>query len=337
MKALLRPLFVGTLSIAIAAMSLMASSSVAFAASRPSITTWSVRGDVYEGDRPWVDATFTDGTDAGPYTVDIDWGDGTFDQSVLADLAARSFSVQKTVPYVDDSATAFPVQISLSDPIFSTSRFLSVTVLNRAPSITSFALSATDLEAGGAVTAKGTFTDGAADTHTLKLDWGDGSPLTTINLAAGVFTFTTAAHTYAANGDYTVSAIVTDNAGAWAPATATVSVHAGNQAPSVVSFGVTAGNEGASSSLALTFADLDALDTHTVSVVWGDGSTSDPVVVPAGETVFGAEHVYADTGLYALVLTLKDATHTVTAGASVSPTNVAPVVGALSLSPSSVV
>jgi len=336
MKALLRPLFVGGLSIAIAATSLMATSSVAFAASRPSIVTWSLRGDVYEGDRPWVDATFTDGTDVGPYTVDVDWGDGSFDQWVLADLAARSFSVQKTVPYLDD-ATSLRLQVSLSDPIFTTSRFMTLNVLNRAPSITSFVLSATDLDAGGAVTAVGTFTDGAADTHTVKLDWGDGSPLTTMDLAAGVFTFTTEAHTYAANGDYTVSAIVADNAGAWAPATATVSVHASNQAPSVVSFGVTAGNEGGSSSLALTFSDPDVLDTHTVSVAWGDGSSSDPVVVPAGETVFGAEHVYADTGPYAVVLTLKDASHTVTAGASVSPTNVAPVVGTLSLSPSSVV
>jgi PKD repeat protein len=55
-------------------------------------------------------------------------------------------------------------------------------------------------------------------------------------------------------------------------------------------------------------------------------------------TSFDATHVYADTGSYAIVVTLADsAGHTVTANTSVSPTNVAPVLGTLSLSPSSVV
>ena len=60
MKALLRPLFVGGLSIAIAATSLVGSSSVALGATRPSITTWSINAPVYEGDRPVISATFTD-------------------------------------------------------------------------------------------------------------------------------------------------------------------------------------------------------------------------------------------------------------------------------------
>ena len=338
MKALLRPAFVGGLSIAIAATSLVGSSSVALAATRPSIVTWSVSAPVYEGDRPFATATFTDPDATDLHTVDVSWGDNTYDTYTLP-LGDRSFSVQKSVPYTDETTTDVRVQITVNDPIFSNSRFVTFAVLNAAPAITSFALSATDLEAGGTVAATGTFTDGGAlDTHAVKLDWGDGSALTTMDLAAGVFTFTTDAHTYAANGEYIVSATVTDNAGAWAPATSTVSVHQANQAPSVVSFGVTAGNEGGSSSLALTFADADALDTHTVSVAWGDGSTSAPVVLSSDVTTFDASHVYADTGTYSVGLTLQDsAGHTVTAGASISATNVGPAMGTLSLSPSSVV
>ncbi len=338
MKALLRPAFVGGLSIAIAATSLVGSSSVALAATRPSIVTWSVSAPVYEGDRPFATATFTDPDATDLHTVDVSWGDNTYDTYTLP-LGDRSFSVQKSVPYTDETTTDVRVQITVNDPIFSNSRFVTFAVLNAAPAITSFALSATDLEAGGTVAATGTFTDGGAlDTHAVKLDWGDGSALTTMDLAAGVFTFTTDAHTYVANGEYIVSATVTDNAGAWAPATSTVSVHQANQAPSVVSFGVTAGNEGGSSSLALTFADADALDTHTVSVAWGDGSTSAPVVLSSDVTTFDASHVYADTGTYSVGLTLQDsAGHTVTAGASISATNVGPAMGTLSLSPSSVV
>ena len=338
MKALLRPLFVGGLSIAIAATSLVGSSSVALGATRPSITSWSVSGPVYEGDRPFANATFTD-IDAGDrHTVDISWGDNTYDTYTLP-LGDRSFSVQKTVPYVNETTTPWTVQITVNDPIFSTSRFTTVTVLNAAPSITSFGLSSSDMEAGQAVTASGVFKDGGVtDTHTVTFDWGDGSPTATKNLAAGVYSFTSDAYTYTGVGNFTVTATVTDNAGASATATSSVSVHQPNQAPSVASFGVTAGSEGGNSDLALTFADVDASDTHTVTVAWGDGSTSDPVVLSSDVTTFAASHVYADTGNYSVVLTLADsAGHTVTANASVSPTNVAPVVGSLSLLPSSVV
>ena len=189
MKALLRPLFVCGLSIAMAATSLVGSSSVALAATRPSITTWSISAPVYEGDRPFVTATFTD-PDAGDWhTVDVSWGDNSYDTYTLA-VGDRSFSVQKSVPYVDESATALTVQITVNDPIYSNSRFLTVTVLNAAPSITSFGLSSTDMDAGQAVTATAAFKDGgAADTHTVTMDWGDGSAATTTNLAAGVLSF----------------------------------------------------------------------------------------------------------------------------------------------------
>ncbi|HVD51477.1 MAG TPA: hypothetical protein VNB51_05510 [Candidatus Udaeobacter sp.] len=167
MKALLRPAFVGGLSIAIAATSLVGSSSVALAATRPSIQTWSVSAPVYEGDRPFATATFIDPDATDLHTVDVSWGDDTYDTYTLP-LGDRSFSVQKSVPYKDETTTDVRVQITVNDPIFSNSRFVTFAVLNAPPAITSFALSATDLEAGGTVTATGAFTDGGAlDTHTV--------------------------------------------------------------------------------------------------------------------------------------------------------------------------
>jgi len=340
MRALLRPLFVGALSVAIAATGLLGSSSVALAATGPRITTWSVTAPVYEGDRPFANATFTDPDLTDQHTVEIDWGDGTTPDTYRLTVGDRSFSLQKTVPYVSDSSgAALTVTITLSDGIFATTRFVGVTVLNAAPSISSFALSSASVEAGKAVTATGTFADnGAADTHTVTVDWGDLSPTTTLNLAAGVSSFTTGAHTYATSGDFTVTVTVADNAGASATATSSVSVHQANQAPSIASLNLTTGAEGGSSSLALTFADTDAADSHTVSVAWGDGATSDSGTLASTVTTFEASHVYADTIAYSVVVTLADsASHTVTASASVSPTNVAPVVGTLSLSPTSVV
>src|SRR6266851_7160017 len=98
MRALLRPLFVVGLSIAIAATALVGSSSVALAATKPTITTWSVSTPVFEGDRPFVNATFTDPDLTDLHTVDIAWGDNTYDSYTLP-VGDRSFSVQKSVAY----------------------------------------------------------------------------------------------------------------------------------------------------------------------------------------------------------------------------------------------
>ena len=337
MKGLLRPLFVVGLSSAIAATTLIGSSSVAFAATKPTITTWSVTTPVFEGDRPFANATFTDPDLTDLHTVDVSWGDNTFDTYTLP-VGDRSFSVQKSVPYVNEAAS-LTVQITVNDPIFSNSRFVVISVLNAAPAITSFSASPSVLDAGQAVTATGVFTDaGSTDTHTVTVDWGDLSPATTMNLAATAHDFTTVPHTYVAVGDFTVTLTVADNAGATATATSSVSVHQPNQAPTIGPLNVTTGSEGGSSSVSVTFADADAADTHTVSVAWGDGATSDSGTLAANVTTFAASHVYADTGTYAIVVTLADsASHTVTANTSISPTNVGPVVGSLSLSPSSIV
>ena len=356
MKALLRPVFVGAISIAIAATSLVGSASVALAVPPPLVTSWSLDLPVYEGADVFLNGTFTGGAGTGPYTLDVYWfGEAsgipsesysfaTLDHCALPDVC-WTVRVQKAVPYANDQPNPITVVVYLSDPSRTNRANLpAFTISNTPPSFKSFGLSATDLDAGGSVTATGTFTDGGAnDTHTVKLAWGDDSPVTTLNLDPGVYVFTTDPHTYAATGEYIVSAIVTDDAGAWSPATSTLSVHEPaqpNQAPSVVSFDVTAGPEGGSTSLALTFADADTADTHTVSVVWGDSSSDPAVVLAAGETTFSATHVYADTGTFPLALTLTDSAtpaHSVTQTRSVSPANVRPAVGALTLTPSAVV
>jgi PKD repeat protein len=354
MKALLRPLFVGGLSIAIAATSLVGSSSVALAANL--VVTWTF-GQVYvgepvfmttpgpidKGSPVYLTAKFTGGAGHGPYALDVDWGDGTSESYSFAnaepcDPVAVCVTAQKRNPYAN--VGSFTVVVFLDDPVATRFNNLPLSVVNSPPSFTSFALSATEIEAGQAVTATGRFTDETTnDTHTVKVAWDDNSPLTTFVLPPGARAFTTAAHTYEAIGNYTVSVIVTDGTGRWTPETATLSVHEPkpNQAPTMA-FEFTAGPEGGNSTLAVTFADADAADTHTVLVEWGDGQTTNSGTLT--ETTFDAPHVYADIRNYSLVVTLTDSAtpaHSVTETRSVSPTNVAPEMGTLSLSPSPVV
>ena len=84
MRALLRPLFVCGLSIAIAATSLVGSSSVALGATRPTITDWPRTLTVSEGDRPTVQVTFSDPDGPGYYAYDLFWGDGDSNSDVIS-------------------------------------------------------------------------------------------------------------------------------------------------------------------------------------------------------------------------------------------------------------
>ena len=76
MKALLRPLLIGGLCIAMAGTSLAGSSSVALAATKPAFTSLVVPASVNQGDKPIVSGTFTDPDAGDVHTVDIFWGDG---------------------------------------------------------------------------------------------------------------------------------------------------------------------------------------------------------------------------------------------------------------------
>jgi PKD repeat protein len=313
MKAWLRPTFVLGLSIALAATSL---ASVALAAGDPHITFWAVKEGpvVYEGDRPTVQLAFDDPDLTDVHTVTIDWGDSSSDMYTLpvgarGDLAAVPpvyVELQKTEPYVNESPGTLVIFVSVEDQTSAADgRTLSITVLNATPVFTSFSLSPTDLEAGGAVTATGRFSDGSADSHTVELNWDDGTALTTINLAPGVMEFTTDAHTYDAAGGYTVSATVTDDAGARGdPATATVSVRAPNHAPTGLVFDATA--TGSSVVVSGSFTDADATDAHTITVTWGDDTPSDSQALLAGEFTFSAPHVYAASKTYTVSVTVND-------------------------------
>ena len=66
---------------------------------------------------------------------------------------------------------------------------------------------------GSTVVVAGNFSDpDSADTHTVAMNWGDGT--TSLSLSAGVTSFT-ASYAYTATGTYTVTSTVTDPSGAW--------------------------------------------------------------------------------------------------------------------------
>lgn len=153
---------------------------------------------VDEGSATQLDATATD-PDGDPLT--LTWSP--------ADAVLAATVEDPQLNALDDGSTT--LTLTATDPHGATaSDTLALTVRNVAPSVTSLLAPATASPMGSAVRVSGAFTDpGSADTHTGRVDWGDGTT-GDATLTAGALT---AEHTYAAAGIYTVTVQVTDDDG----------------------------------------------------------------------------------------------------------------------------
>src|SRR5207244_1860295 len=163
------------------------------------------------------------------------------------------------------------------------------------------------------------------------LNWGDGSNATTINLAAGVLSFSGVSHQYLdnpASGSYAITAGVTDNDGASGSGSTSVTVN--NLAPANLQLSLNPAtiSENGSATLNGSFTDPGMLDTHSVVINWGDGNST-TFNLEAGVLAFsGASHQYMNTppsGSYAISVTVTDSDGASTsAGASINVGNIPP-------------
>src|SRR5439155_1778180 len=145
-----------------------------------------------------LNGSFTDPGTLDTHTVVITWGDGS--ASTTLSLAAGVLTFSGSHPYLDDnpSGTAsdlYPIAVTITDDdTGSVNAGTSVTVNNVAPN--GVALSAGTINENDIFTLSGSFVDpGTLDTHTVVINWGPSEGSTTLNLAAGVLTFS-ASHQY---------------------------------------------------------------------------------------------------------------------------------------------
>ena len=263
----------------------------------------------FENGSATLDGSFADLDKSDAHTVALTWSDGSASESLALAAGTTTFSTS----HLFTDPGSFTANVTVTDsPGATISGTATFAVANVAPTV-GLGLSASSLVEGDSVTANVTVADpGVHDTFTLTLDFGDGSAQLVQPVSAGSFS---TSHAYPSAGSRTLTASVTDRSGGVGTATAPLLVQPRNRAPSDLVISANAIVEGGTATLGGAFADLDAGDTHTVTVSWHDGTLDTTLTLGAGVTAFSATHVFNAAGSYTLGATVTDA-----AGASVAAT-----------------
>ena len=253
----------------------------------PSIETDDSRtGD--EGSFVEFNATISDpGTDA--LTITWDFGDGSDPVTTDYNESPTPYEATQSYTYTQNGVYTATVTVTDSDGATTESE-VEVTVSNVVPVIESLT-GDTEINEGDTATFNAIATDAGSDELTYSWDFGDGSePLVVVDDANPV------EHTYADNGDYTVTLTVRDSDGAEAVQTHEIAVN--NTVPVITSLtGDPKVDEGDTASFSVSASDAG---DDTLAYVWDFGDGSDTVM---GENV---EHIFADNGLYETTVTVTD-------------------------------
>jgi hypothetical protein len=185
--------------------------------SSPALSNIAASSPIVENGSTSLAGTISDPDAADTFTLTVNWGDGSNPEAFNYPAGTTSFN--ETHQYKDDDPTGtssdtYTISLTLKDNgDASDTDSVSVTVDNAAPTLSNIQLSASTINAGGSVTLSGTVADtGTLDTHTVQIDWGDGSGAESVNMSAGVTSFNRS-HTYNASGPYTIGITASDDDG----------------------------------------------------------------------------------------------------------------------------
>jgi hypothetical protein len=247
-------------------------------------------------------------------TWTVDWGDNTTSHFTV-DPTAPNADTTATHVYADNGVYAIKVGAIDHDGSYSANG-PSVTVLNVAPTLQNVAVAPTEIKENDSADVSGLIVDpGVHDSFTLSVNWGDGNT-NTYSLAAGARNFD-AGHQYLQDGNYQITTSVVDKDGG-ASTPVTVGLKVDDVAPVVTSL-VTVPQqttEGESVTVQGLYTDVGTLDTHTVTIDWGDGKvehstdTGTTIVIDPINRAFTATHLYVDNPNLA---TTPDSKFTITA------------------------
>jgi hypothetical protein len=233
-------------------------------------------------------------SDSLSYTWDLN-GDGEFGDAVGVN-PTLTWAQLNALGIVDDGSRSIAVRATDPRGLSATSSAL-VTIDNAAPTV---ALSGAATASEGSVytLTLGASDPGADTISSWTINWGDG---TAPEVVSGNPSSRT--HSFADNGEYTITATATDEDGTYGANPVSVSV--ANVAPTLSTGGNGSSNEGSLFTRGGSFNDPGAGDTWVATVTYGDGSGIQSVVLNADKT-FSLSHAYVDDGSYTVTMTLTD-------------------------------
>lgn len=185
------------------------------------------------------------------------------------------------------------------------------------PEITGVQVSAVSVDEGGSITLTGQFLDpGSQSSHSVGVDWGDGEfdPLTSLALGDRSFSIT---HQYRDDNPTGTPAdtnhiVVTVRDDDGLEDSATDSILVNNLPPEFTALSGDSpssdpAEEGEPVTISGAFTDLGVLDTHEVTIDWGDGAVSSATVTESnGAGTFSGQHSFQFGGIYTIQLVLRD-------------------------------
>ena len=153
--------------------------------------------------------------------------------------------------------------------------------------------------------------DGLLDVHSAVVDWGDGvaTPATILQQAGRGSVI--ANHSYDSPGEYVATISLSDDVDSSTVVSFPVSVSSEdntNTAPVLVSATDLIGQEGETLSFEAAFTDIDAADSHTAIIFWGDDTSSiGTITANADGGLITANHIYSEDGVYVIGVEVMDA------------------------------
>jgi PKD repeat protein len=247
-----------------------------------------------------------------PTSWQVTWGDGNV-SNINGNPSSTTHSYSDGPNKVTISATA-----TNSNGTYA-SNALAVTVNAINPTVSISGASSVNEGSTYTLTLSSTLDSVDADPITeWKVVWGDNQTQDISgNPSSVTHVYLDGAHTY------TASATAIDENGSYSTNNLTITVN--NVAPVVNTASNVSGAEGALVSFAGTFTDAGVLDTHTATINWGDGNTTNGSVQEQnGAGIVTGTHYYGETGSYTITLTVKDdsnATGSLTSTATISNVN----------------
>ncbi len=240
-------------------------------------------------------ATFTDpGANDTPWTYTIDWGDGS--PQTTGTVTSQANSITGTHTYATLGTDTVLVTVTDKDGGAGPGK-VTVTVAGANHPPTAVAGGPYSGTEGAAVSFDGSgSTDPDGDALTYAWTFGDGSSGTGVRPT----------HTYADNGSYTTTLIVTDaRTAASAPATSTATIA---NAPPVVNAGANqTATVGSPFTLRVTFVDAGVNDAPwAYAIDWGDASPYTTGSATSQANPITVTHTYASPGTDTVRVTVTD-------------------------------